>query len=146
MAHINNGNCPKCDELFDKYSGFHQGLREWFKKLQKKDSTTHISCGGRGKIDQEAAFNSKTSRAHYGQSSHNYNLALDIFRLTQNGAEWKGLWFRDVVGTAVIGHNADPNKKFDLTWYGMPGSRYFELPHVEVYGWKEMNNPLVEKE
>lgn len=144
MKHVNNGNCDKCDEVLDRYPGFHEGLRLWFKAMQKKHPDAHTSCGGRGKADQEDAFIKGTSRAHYGQSAHNYNLAIDIFRLTLNGAEWPRLWFRDVVGTAVIKNNADPDRKLVITWYGMPGSKFFELPHCEVESWKSVPHALVE--
>lgn len=144
MRHINDGNCAKCDEILDRYPGFHPGLRTWFKALQKVSKDAHVACGGRGKADQEDAFLKGTSKAHYGKSAHNHNAALDIFRLTLTGAEWPKLWFRDVVGTAVYKHNAAPEKTFDLKWYGMPGSKYFELPHCEVDNWQALGQALVE--
>lgn len=142
--HVNNGKCEKCQDIFEAYPGFHVGLKAWFEGLQKKDPSAHISCAGRGKVDQEAALASGASKAHYGQSSHNFNAAIDIFRLTQAGASWDRPWFRDSVGTAVYKHNANPDKKFDINWYGMPGAKFFELPHVEVDGWKDLHLALVE--
>lgn len=136
--HENTGKCDKCLEILGKFPGFHKGLEDWFKALQKKVPDAHVSCGGRGKADQEDAFKKGTSKAHYGKSAHNFNLALDIFRLTMAGAEWPKEWFRDKVGTEVFKHNASPEKKFDLEWYGKPGSKFYELPHLEVDDWREM--------
>ena len=25
-----------------------------------------------------------------------------------------------------------------LNWYGMPGSKFYELPHIEVKNWKDL--------
>lgn len=137
--HTNNSNCDKCDEIFDTYPGFHQGLRDWFKAFQKKTPDAHISCAGRGKDAQEAAFVAKTSKAHWTQSSHNYNCALDIFRLTQaGGASWDAVWFRDKVGSAVFNQNCAPNKTFSVNWYGAPHAPFRELPHCEVDSWKDL--------
>lgn len=146
--HLNTGNCEKCIELFDKYPGFHPGLRGWFTGLQLCFPDAHISCAGRGKYLQELYFKQGSTRAHWMESAHNYNLAIDIFRLTPTGAEWGPTWFRNVVGAAVKAHNEpDTANKisailmkvgldFKIKWYGDPDSRFFELPHCEVDGWK----------
>jgi hypothetical protein len=146
MRHDLSGNCEKCDELFDKYPGFHQGLREWFKKLQKKCPEAHISCAGRGKEDQENAVKWGASRAHYGQSAHNYNAALDIFRLLNGQTDYNKDWFRNVISGAVIRHNTDQGRMFEIDWYGLPGASFKELPHCEVENWQALKLTLVEKE
>ena len=143
--HVNNGDCEKCDEIFDRYPGFHAALRSWFKTLQKKVTDAHISCAGRGYEEQEEAFQKGLSRAHYGQSAHNYNGAIDLFRLTlPGGASYDKPWFRDKVGSAVFRNNADPEAKVELNWYGKPGASFYELPHVEVQTWKTECQTLVE--
>ena len=85
-----------------------------------------------------------SSRAYYGQSAHNYNLAIDIFRLTQTGADYAIGWFKDVVGQAVYAHNKQGEAPFAIKWYGMEGASYKEMPHCEVWGWKDMAKTLVE--
>jgi len=92
--HVNNGSCDKCEEIFDVYLGFYQPLKDWFLKTQAKVKDCHISQAGRGKADQEADFTAGKSKAHYGQSSHNYNAAVDIFQLTADG---KAAWPRTLV-------------------------------------------------
>lgn len=137
--HINTGNCPKCDEVMQRYPGFHPKLWEWFKTFQKKVTDAHVSCCGRGKADQEAYLQAGTSRASYGKSAHNANAALDIFRLTSSTQlSYDRQWFRDKVGTAVFGNNANPEKQLTIIWYGAPGARFQELPHCEVEGWAEL--------
>lgn len=139
VKHINNANCPKCEQIFNKYPGFHEGLKSWFKAIQKNNPEAHISCAGRGKADQEQFFKQGSSKAHYGQSAHSWNLALDIFKLSGNGAEWPKDWFSLVIGSAVDKQNSDPLAVFKIEWYGKPGSPFFELPHCQVAGWQNLS-------
>ncbi|HKY99800.1 MAG TPA: hypothetical protein VJ112_01400 [Rhabdochlamydiaceae bacterium] len=147
--HINNGDCLKCDEIFARYPGFHFGLRSWFEEIQTKDPSAHVSCAGRGRIEQEEYFKKKTSRAHWKESAHNYNAALDVFRLTQQGASYDRSWFKDTVGIAVEIHNSFV-PDFHLEWYGAPEAKFKELPHVQIYQWRNYVRlgllHLVEKE
>lgn len=136
IRHLNNGKCPKCEQIFNKYPGFHQGLKDWFQKVQVNNPEAHISGGGRGKLEQEEYFQKKTSKAHYGQSAHNANSACDIFKLHDNGAEWPKLWFAAVIKPAIDSHNAAAT--FKIKWYGAPGSAFYELPHIEVENWREL--------
>lgn len=93
--------------------------------MQKAYPDAHISCAGRGRAAQEAAFMNKRSKARFGQSAHNYNAAIDVFC---NGKELYPVdWFEQVVGA-----NIDDRFK----WYGKKGSPYYELPHVEISDWK----------
>lgn len=138
MKHVNNGKCDKCEELMMKFPNAHQGLWQWFQGLQKKHPESHISCFGRNSADQEDAFRKGTSKAHYGQSSHNYSCAIDIFRLTHLGAEWPKSYFTNEIQTELIKHNTDASKGFIINWYGKIGSKFYELPHFEVENWKEL--------
>jgi hypothetical protein len=138
--HINTGTCPKCVEIFSRYAGAHAGLRSWFITLQAELPEVHISCAGRGKVEQEDAFKKGTSRAHYGQSAHNFNMAIDIFKLHLLGAEWPRAWFEFYIKPAVVAHNVDLTRTFDLEWYGAEGTKFFELPHIEVRGWRFQPN------
>lgn len=134
--HTNNGECQKCLQIFEKFPGFHQGLKDWFIEVQKNNSEAHISAGGRGKLEQEEYFKKGSSKAHYEQSSHNFNAAIDIFKLHDTGAEWPKAWFNNVIKLAVDSHNTTAD--FKINWYGQPGSSFYELPHCEVSNWKEL--------
>lgn len=135
VKHTNNGDCLKCEEIFNRFPGFHQGLKTWFKQIQKNNPDAHIAAAGRGKVEQEQYLKAGTSKASYGKSAHNWNCAIDIFRMHQNGAEWPKSWFSEVIEKAVDEHNKTAT--FKITWYGKPGSKFYELPHCEVSDWKK---------
>lgn len=127
VSHVNNGNCRKCDAIFDAYYGFNHDLRGWFKQIQRRYVEAHISCAGRGKEAQEQAVLDRRSRAHFGQSAHNFNAAIDMFC---NGKElYDPAWFK-----VVVEDNLTPN----LIWYGRPNSHFYELPHIELAGWGKL--------
>lgn len=129
--HQNNGKCPQCAKIFDRYPGFHLALRFWFEDFQSKHPEAHISCAGRGEIDQEAALIKKASKAHWKESSHNWNAAIDLFEMAGEkiGDIYEVKWFFEVLF---------PNLPDWLKWYGAPGSKFKELPHVEVANWKAL--------
>jgi hypothetical protein len=129
--HINNGRCPRCQAIFDRYPHHHPALYNWFLDVQKAHPEAHVAWAGRGKEDQEGFYKLKTSRAHYGQSAHNWNAAIDIFKLEYPaGAVWPKTWYTETVGPLVA-------QRPDFVWYGVPGSAFPELPHIEVRKWKE---------
>lgn len=126
--HLNNGTCPHCELIFRRYDNFHRPLWDWFIRFQKDNPEAHISCAGRGHLDQEEAFVKKTSKAHYGESAHNYNAAIDLFELSHDTANiYEREWFEKVLQPALQPW---------MSWYGREGSKYYELPHVEVAQWK----------
>lgn len=125
--HQNNGNCPYCAELFDKYPMFDQKLRGWFRLFQAKHPEAHISCAGRGLKDQQAAKAAKASRADYGESAHNWNAAIDIFVQLPKKDIYDKNWFATILA---------PEVPYFLNWYGAPGSEFYELPHIELREWR----------
>lgn len=130
--HKNDGDCEYCTKVMDRYPGFDEYLRSWFKGLQAKFPEAHTSCAGRGRMDQEAAFIRRASKAHFGQSAHNFNMAMDIFKAAQSVEEmYDARWFETVV---------EPLLTSTLEWYGRPHSPFFELPHIEVSGWKALKD------
>lgn len=129
--HVNNGNCSKCKQIMNTFPGLDPRLVQWFEAFQKLHPDGHISFAGRGKADQEAAFNSGHSKAHFGQSAHNYNMAIDLFRITPAaGASWDAVWFRNVVGPCVALNH-------ELYWGGH-FKDIVDLPHVEIKNWEEL--------
>lgn len=131
MKHHENesGRCLKCQEILDRYPGFHEELRIWFEAIQVLHPDCHCSAAGRGSVDQEAFYQRKASKAHYGQSAHNYNAAVDLFQLKDGKAVWDTEWFDDVIGA---------NLYAQIVWYGESHSVYRELPHCEIADWKEL--------
>jgi len=129
VKHTNNGKCQRCKQLFERFPDFSGPLRDWFERLQSSVPEAHISCAGRGKAEQELYLKQGTTRAKWGESPHNYNLAIDIFRLTQNGAEWPKDWYR----THVLGFAESEGFECGARW-----KSFQDWPHVEVKGWKNL--------
>ena len=128
--HTNTGRCDYCIKIIDRYPNFNLELRDWFQKLQSAHPEAHTSCAGRGRMDQEAAFIRRSSRAHYGKSSHNFNAAIDLFQWAATVDEmYSKDWFEKVVAPALTSN---------LDWYGSPNASFYELPHVELKNWKDM--------
>lgn len=129
-VNLHGDACAKCQEIFDAYPNFHTGLRLWFASVRSKFFDAHVSCAGRGRIAQEEAFARRATHAHYGKSAHNYNLALDMFRLdptTEGHYSLDLRWFESVFEAFPLGDA--------FTWYGAPGSPFKELPHIQVAQW-----------
>lgn len=129
MSHTNSGNCFSCAQLFLKYPGFHQPLKDWFELLQSKHPEAHISCAGRGAEDQNALLFRGATKAHFGQSAHNWNAAIDLFQLKDGTYNLDKDWFEAVIVPALTS---------DLCWYGRPDAPYPERPHIEIASWNEM--------
>lgn len=132
IKHINHaGRCSKCEEIFNKYEGFHVELKEWFVQRYTLLGTCHISEAGRGEFDQEKHYKAKRSRAHYGQSAHNYNMAIDIFFIDREGK-----LSYDENRYKLLVRDLPPF----INWYGAPRSPFYELPHFEIRGWKNIED------
>lgn len=115
-----------CDTLFGKYPDFDPGLRGWFDSKRETFFDLHISCAGRGRVEQNALFARGATKAHYTKSAHNYNAALDLW---QNVL---GAYVLDPEYFAKVMADLDPAYE----WYGAPGSEFFELPHIQLSTWK----------
>lgn len=127
--HDLSSNCQKCDGIFDLYPGFNQELRIWLKGLQKEHPELHISAAGRGKMEQEMLFYRAATRAHYGESAHNYNAAIDVFFLIDGKYSLDQTMFYCII---------IPNLYASFLWYGAPHVLYYERPHIELKNWKEL--------
>ena len=128
-----HGECPKCNEILDKYPGFSPELRMWFGFVRRSFFDFHISEAGRGKIDQQADYERGASRAQYGESPHNWNGALDTFFLdpaapghySLSRAKYAAVFERCPLGSA-------------FTWYGAKGATFPEVPHIQLTNWRDM--------
>lgn len=141
--HENNGKCQKCEDIFNVFAGFHEPLKVWFFALQANEPRVHISCAGRGKVEQEACVLRGASDAHYPKSGHNLNAAIDTFFIMKTGDS--ASWPTDAYDASVL-----PKITSDLNWYGHPNIRFlapsvrrkqelfYELPHIEWKVWRDM--------
>ena len=129
MSHVNSGNCLKCKEIMDKYPGMNQDLRDWLEEFQAACPEVHVSCAGRGRVEQESDYQRGASRAHYGQSAHNFNCAVDTFVMIHDLDLYDKHWFQSILGPKITSK---------LEWYGLPGASFYELPHIQIKNWKDL--------
>lgn len=133
VKHQNNGACEKCAQIAHKYAGgVWSDLWNFFLIHQAAHPEFHISCASRDEVDQEAAFQRGASRAHFGQSAHNYSpaLALDTFFLIDGKAQWPKEKYEQIFGDDAL-------PEF-LKWYGEKGAAFYELPHFEMVDWRDI--------
>lgn len=128
MIHVNDGACIKCEEIMNKYAGFVNQLKEWFLFMQAKYPMFHTCDAGRGKREQELFLAKGASKARWGQSSHNYNAALDTFFLVDGKYSLDQKLYDSIA----------PEVPAFISWYGAPGAKFYERPHFEIKTWREM--------
>ena len=128
MSHINNGRCSKCEEIFNRFPGFDQGLKTWFYKVQKEVPRFHIAEAGRGRVEQEKDFGRGASKAHYGQSAHNANAAIDTFFLDNENQYSLDERFYELIKVYIDD---------TIEWYGAKGAKFYERPHFQVADFEE---------
>lgn len=129
--HLNNGRCPRCAEIKDRYPGFSRVLWSWFDFFQADHPEFHLSEAGRGKIQQEKDFSEGLSKAHYLESAHNYNAALDSFIQVPGLSMYDKDWYN---------RNLAPALPKNIVWYGRPGCSFREFPHIELINWRELRD------
>lgn len=131
--HTNSPICGACEE---KLKGVDSRLVSFVEQLRGIYPDAHVCWGVRGEAEQELFKKQGTSKASFGQSPHNYGLAVDIFRLTlSNSASFDPVWYRTKLAPVVA---ANP----DLVWGGTFKS-LVDLPHVELANWKTLKGHLL---
>lgn len=132
--HTNNGSCLGCAKIFNRYPGFNKPLLEWFFNVQEKHPEFHTNCAGRGKIDQEACFDRGASKAHWLESAHNFNLAIDTFFQINGVYNVSKELYEPIVKDL-------PNF---IDWYGRPDALFRETPHFQIKDWRRLDLEPVE--
>ncbi|HEY5688539.1 MAG TPA: hypothetical protein VIS27_09575 [Yeosuana sp.] len=128
FKHVNGAEaCPKCLAICDTYPGINKELKRWFFEQQKDQPSFHISEAGRGKVRQNLLFDAGSSRAKWLESAHNYNVAIDTFFIDKEG---KLSYDKDRYAKIKV-----PNF---ITWYGAPGSKFYERPHYQIKNWRDL--------
>ena len=109
----------------------HPLLQELFLEVIKHRDCA-ILFGHRNRADQEEAFNNGRSKAHYGQSYHNYypSLAVDAMPFPINWDDIKGIheFAGFVLGVAAA-------KDIPVRWGGH-FKNFFDGPHFELIGFQ----------
>ena len=124
MKHVNAFACPLCDE---KLKGVHPDLVLFANRFRGYKQDAHVSWGLRGQDDQEKFLAAGTSKAAFGESPHNFGMALDWFRLHQNGAEFNVDWYLRFLVPAA----REAGLRCGADW-----PKFKDYPHVEIADWK----------
>lgn len=95
------------------------------------DPRLEVCCTFRDEAEQEKAFEDGKSRAHWGQSLHNYSpsLAVDFFFLGSDGeAKWDVEYFQRLGKYAA---------RYGLAWGGMWRMRDWGHMEPRGYTWQQ---------
>ena len=105
-----------------------------------------IVCGRRGKQEQEDAFKAGNSKAHFGQSPHNFfpSLAVDVVPYPVEWQETERMtYFAGFVMATALKHGVE------LKWGGdwdrdthLSDNRFNDFPHFELANWRDMDKRL----
>lgn len=89
--HTEGEVCQGCNDRMTQASDL---IAEAFYFIKGNHNEVHTSWVHRGKEDQEAAFKSGASRAHFGESKHNSlpAEAMDIFQIIDGRAIFDGVF------------------------------------------------------
>lgn len=100
----------------------------------------------RGRAEQEKAFKAGNSKAHFGQSAHNYVPAV-AFDLAPNPVDWDAAKFR-VIAKVILA--AAKTLNVPLRWGGdwdMDGDwkdeRFLDWGHFELNPWRQWAKNLI---
>jgi len=117
-----------------RLNGAHPSLKKLFTAVAETEDIT-ILDGQRGKEAQEKAFSEGHSRAHFGQSAHNWApaLALDVCPYP---IDWKDIP-RFVALSKVVKAKAK-ELGVDIT-YGGDWKSIKDYPHYELSDWKALS-------
>ena len=126
MKHLNDGACQHCLEIINRFPNFDAELLTWFLMVQAAFPDFHIAEAGRGRQLQDEDFAHGLSKASYGESAHNYNLAFDTFFLVDEKYSLDPKLYAALV----------PEIPDHIEWYGAQGAVFYERPHFEKRNWK----------
>lgn len=103
-----------------------------------------VICGYRGRQEQEEAFRKGTSKAHFGQSAHNYNpaVAVDLIPYPFKDADWDDLEkFKELARHILAAADA---VGVPVRWGGdwnmngkISDERFLDTPHFELHPWRD---------
>jgi len=112
----------------------HPDLRRLF-LVVGEEANCSIVCSYRGKEAQEEAFEKGFSKAHFGQSPHNYlpALAVDCVPYPSMWSDEKKL---KELGAIVKIKAID--LEMEIEWGG--NWKFLDYPHYQISGWQKLIN------
>lgn len=106
--------------------------RRFVAKAKKMDIPLYAHCIRRGRAEQTDLFVMGRSKAKYGQSPHNYGMAVDMLHCRFN-------WQLDKKAWSVLGHVGGEIAKqagINIEWGG--NWDFYDPAHWQLAHWKEM--------
>lgn len=94
-----------------------------------------IICSVRSKSDQEQAYNLKRSKAHFGQSPHNYYpaVAFDFIPYPFTDTDWDDIERFSTIARVLKSCADDASIKVD---WGGNWATFKDYPHIELHDWR----------
>lgn len=100
-----------------------------------------IVCGERNEAEQEEAFNAGFSKAHFGQSPHNFSpsRAVDVAPYQHGQIQWADLGLFKTIAQYIRAAN---EKLLELKIVSIELEQIgaWDKPHWEVRGWKTLGD------
>lgn len=121
----------------EKLANAHPALAAVILKAAEMGGRFIVDQTIRGRAKQEEAARTGHSRAHFGQSAHNYSpaLAADCYPVTERGQIiWLEQAFRDL---AILMFAAARKCNTDIDWGG-DWKTIKDLPHFQLSGWRSI--------
>lgn len=122
-----------------RLSTCHQDLQDLMNEaLSESPCDFSIVCGVRGRAEQEKAIAEGKSRAHFGQSPHNYQPSFAVDICPYDHA--RGLvWNDDRLWSMVLDHIAQVAEEMGIeVKFGRDFHSIVDKPHIELANWKEL--------
>ena len=109
-------------------------LQKMCRELEVLYPDLQISCSVRGESGQNNALIGGFSRAHFGESPHNYepSLAVDFVFVSKGVADWTAKRYVDLANYVRV--------KYPEIQCGAFFKSFKDNPHVEISGWKMIND------
>lgn len=104
------------------------------KELQRRGIPMFPICFVRGKTEQDNHYKNGVSKAKWGQSPHNYGLAVDVVHF---GRYWD-LSVKEWQVIGLIGKEVARRCNLKMTWGG--DWKFYDPAHWEITRWEEMKD------
>jgi peptidoglycan L-alanyl-D-glutamate endopeptidase CwlK len=121
-------------------------------KAARKKSALSILDSQRGRAAQELAFRRGNSKAHFGQSAHNWSpsIACDVVPVdSPNKVDWDNIAAFKAMGKVIgcynpstgAGYGLAKEMKIPVRWLGDPNfdgafADGWDFPHFELHPWR----------
>ncbi|MBB3387282.1 hypothetical protein FHT82_000002 [Rhizobium sp. BK275] len=112
--------------------------RRFTARFRKLGVPMFAHCFVRGMVEQDSLFAAGLSKAHGGQSPHNYGLAVDIVHGTKAWDLTRKQW--ELVGH--VGHEVARQLGVNVEWGG--DWKFYDPAHWEIANWRDIGTSWYE--